>query len=52
MCLETLAQWVEIAVILSKSAQKAEWETVTELKKQTLIDFLGQDIKDFLQSDK
>lgn len=47
MCLDTLAQWVEIAVILSKSAQKAEWGTVTELKKQTLIDLLGQKIKDF-----
>lgn len=34
-------------MVLSKSAQKAEWGTVTELKKQTLIDFLGQEIKGF-----
>lgn len=48
LCLETLTQWVEILLIWSKSAQKAEWGTVTELKKQTLVDFVGQKIDDFL----
>lgn len=47
MCLETWTQRAEIAPIPSKSAQKGERGMVTELKKQTLPDFVGQKIEDF-----
>lgn len=47
MCLQTSTRCVEIVLIRSESAQKAERGTVTELKKQTLIDFVEQKTEDF-----
>jgi len=47
LCLKTLTQWVEIVLIWSKSAQNAEWGTVTELKKQMLIGIVVKKIEYF-----